>query len=62
MSGEIMSGFVSAMVGTNGFTATNVWGQLTELAPLIVSALTISVGVYFARKLIKGEGKAKVRI
>lgn len=62
MSGDAMSGFVTAITGTNGLTEATIWNQITNLAPLIVTVVSVSVGVYFAKKLIKGFGKAKVRM
>lgn len=58
-----MSGVIDALTNsTTGLTASNMFGVVTDVIPFVVLLIPISLGVYFLRKLIKGAGKAKVRI
>lgn len=57
-----MSGFISALTGTNGVTANSLWAVLTDLVPYLVIIIPVALGFYFVRKLIKGTAKAKVRM
>lgn len=69
MSGEStavaggMSAVISALTNSStGLTASTMFGVVADLVPFIVMIVPVSLGVYFLRKLIKGSGKAKVRI
>lgn len=58
-----MSAVISALTNsTTGLTASTMFGVVADLVPFIVMIVPVSLGVYFLRKLIKGSGKAKVRI
>lgn len=57
-----MDGFISALTGTNGISASSLWGVLTSLVPYLVVIIPVALGFYFVRKLIKGTAKAKVRM
>ena len=58
-----MSAVISAVTNsTTGLTAATLFGVGADLVPFIVLIVPVSLGVYFLRKLIKGSGKAKVRI
>jgi len=57
-----MSSFVTTITGSNGLTADAMWGQVSNAVPLIVGVATFSLGFYIVRKLIKGFGKAKIRL
>lgn len=47
---------------TTGLTADAFFSVVADLVPFIVVLVPVSLGVYFLRKLIKGAGKAKVRM
>ena len=55
-----MSEVISAL--TTGITAETIFGVVADIVPFIVTMVPIALGVYFLRKLIKGAGKAKVRM
>lgn len=58
-----MSAVISALTNSStGLTASTMFGVVADLVPFIVMIVPVSLGVYFLRKLIKGSGKAKVRI
>ena len=58
-----MSGVISALTNsTTGLTSSTMFGVVADLVPFIVMIVPVALGVYFLRKLIKGAGKAKVRI
>lgn len=58
-----MSAVISALTNSStGLTAANMFGVVADLVPFIVMIVPVALGVYFLRKLIKGAGKAKVRM
>lgn len=58
-----MSEVISALTNAStGLTASTMFGVVADLVPFIVMIVPVALGVYFLRKLIKGAGKAKVRI
>lgn len=58
-----MSSVISALTNSStGLTATTMFGVVADLVPFIVMIVPVALGVYFLRKLIKGAGKAKVRM
>lgn len=58
-----MSSVISALTNsTTGLTSSNFFGVVADLVPFIVMIVPVALGVYFLRKLIKGAGKAKVRM
>lgn len=58
-----MSDVISSLTNAStGITSGTMFGVVNDLVPFIVVMVPISLGVYFLRKLIKGAGKAKVRI
>lgn len=58
-----MSAVISALTNsTSGLTASTMFGVVADLVPFIVMIVPVALGVYFLRKLIKGAGKAKVRM
>ena len=58
-----MSGFISALTGTNGITASTFYGVLTDMVPFLVVIIPVSLGFYFIRKALKGAGnKAKLKV
>lgn len=58
-----MSSVISALTNsTTGLTDATFFTVVAELVPFIVMIVPVALGVYFLRKLIKGAGKAKVRM
>ena len=58
-----MSAVISALTNsTTGLSASTMFGVVADLVPFIVMIVPVALGVYFLRKLIKGAGKAKVRM
>lgn len=58
-----MSSVISALTNsTSGLSASTMFGVVADLVPFIVMIVPVALGVYFLRKLIKGAGKAKVRM
>lgn len=58
-----MESVITALTNSStGLTATTMFGVVADLVPFIVMIVPVALGVYFLRKLIKGAGKAKVRM
>ena len=58
-----MAAVISALTNsTTGLTASTMFGVVADLVPFIVMIVPVALGVYFLRKLVKGAGKAKVRM
>ena len=58
-----MESVISALTNAStGLTASTMFGVVADLVPFIVMIVPVALGVYFLRKLIKGAGKAKVRM
>lgn len=57
-----MSAVISALTGENGLTEAKFFAVVAELVPFLVMIIPVALGVYFLRKMIKGAGKAKVRM
>ena len=58
-----MAAVISALTNsTTGLSASTFFGVVADLVPFIVMIVPIALGVYFLRKLVKGSGKAKVRM
>lgn len=58
-----MESVISALTNsTTGLTASTFFTVVADLVPFIVMIVPVSLGVYFLRKLIRGSGKAKVKI
>ena len=55
-----MSAVITAL--TTGLTTEKFFSVVADLVPFIVVLVPVSLGVYFLRKLVKGTGKAKVRM
>lgn len=48
---------------TTSVNATTLWGAFEGVVPVLAVIVPVSLGLYFARKLIKGAGnKGKTRI
>lgn len=58
-----MDAVISALTNsTTGLTANTMFGVVADIVPFIVMIVPVALGVYFLRKLVKGAGKAKVRM
>lgn len=57
-----MASVITALTGTNGLTTATFFEVVADLVPFIVRIVPVALGVYFLRKLVKGAGKAKVRM
>lgn len=58
-----MTEVISALTNSStGLTASTMFGVVADLVPFIVMIVPVALGVYFLRKLVKGAGKAKVRM
>lgn len=58
-----MASVISALTNsTTGLSAATMFGVVADLVPFIVMIVPVALGVYFLRKLVKGAGKAKVRM
>lgn len=58
-----MSNVINALINSEtGLTEAKLFAVVTELVPYLVMIIPVALGVYFLRKLIKGTGKAKVRM
>lgn len=55
-----MEAVISAL--TTALTPDKFFAIVADLVPFIVVMIPVSLAVYFLRKLIKGAGKAKVRM
>lgn len=58
-----MQAVISALTNSStGLTSSTMFGVVADLVPFIVMIVPVALGVYFLRKLVKGAGKAKVRM
>lgn len=58
-----MAAVISALTNSStGLTASTFFGVVADLVPFIVMIVPVALGTYFLRKLVKGAGKAKVRM
>ena len=58
-----MSGFISALTGTNGLSASTFYQVLSDMVPWLLIAVPVALGFYFIRKAIKGLGnKGKLKM
>lgn len=57
-----MQAFITALTGTDGITAANLWSGVTAVAPIIVIGVLFAFGLRMVRKVVKGisNGKAKM--
>ena len=55
-----MAAVITAL--TTAVTSSTIFSVVADVMPFLAVIVPVSLGVYFLRKLIKGAGKAKVRI
>lgn len=54
-----MDALITAL--TTALTPTTLWATVADVAPLVAVLVLFSVGLGFARRAVKGAGKAKAR-
>lgn len=54
-----LSGFVTALTGADGITASNLWTAVTALAPIIVIGVLFAFAFRMAKKVVKGISRGK---
>lgn len=47
---------------TTSLSADTFFGVIVDIIPFLAIMVPVALGFYFLRKLIKGAGKAKVRV
>lgn len=58
-----MQAVVTALLdASTGLTAAKMFAILVDIVPVVVFLIPIALGIYFFRKLVKGAGKAKIRL
>ena len=63
MSGDSMSGFISALTNTStGITSSAMWTEATNAVPLIVAVVIFAFGYAIIRRVTKGASKGKFRM
>lgn len=64
MEGTVAAGSMESVITalTTQLTADKFFEVVADLVPFIVVLVPVALGVYFLRKLVKGAGKAKVRM
>lgn len=57
-----LQAFITALTGSDGITAANLWASVTAVAGLIVIGVLFAFGLRMVRKVVKGisNGKAKM--
>lgn len=55
-----MSGIITQL--TTGVTTSTIFGVVSEVMPFVITMIIVSLGFYVLRKVVKGAGKAKVRL
>lgn len=57
-----LSSFVTALTGTNGITADNLWAAVVAVAPIIIIGVLFAFALRMVKRVIKGisNGKAKM--
>lgn len=57
-----MSGFITALTGTDGVTSENLWTQITAAAGFMGAIVIFAFGYRVVKKMIKGVSKGKASI
>lgn len=60
MSGDSMSGFVTALA--EGVNSTAMWTEATYAVPLIIAVVVFAFGYNIIRRVTKGASKGKFRM
>lgn len=62
MSGDGMSGFVTAITATGKLTSDSMWTEATNAVDLIVAVAVFSFGFNIIRRVIKGAARGKLKM
>lgn len=57
-----MDAFVTALTGTNGITAANLWAAVTAVASIIVIGVLFAFAYRMVKKVLKGISKGKANM
>lgn len=57
-----MDAFVTALTGTNGITAANLWAAVTAVAGIITIGVLFAFGYRMVKKVVKGISKGKANM
>ena len=62
MSGDGMSGMITALTAQGGITSSSLWTEAAAAAPLIIGIFIFAFGYRIVRKLLKSGSKGKVNV
>lgn len=63
MSGDGMSGFITALTAAEGgLTSANMWGEASNAAILIAAVAIFAFGYRIVRRVTQGASKGKVKM
>lgn len=57
-----LAGFVTALTGADGITASNLWTAVTSVAPIIVIGVLFAFALRMVKKVIKGISRGKASL
>lgn len=61
MSGDGMSGMITALTANGAITSDTLWGEATSAAPLIITIFVFAFGYRIVKRLLNGGYKGKVK-
>lgn len=63
LTGEAVTGMKSVITAlTTSLTADTFFSTIVDIVPFLAVIVPVALGFYTLRKLVKGAGKAKVRM
>lgn len=63
LDAEAVTGMKAVITAlTTSLTADTFFGVIVDIIPFLAVIIPVALGFYMLRKLIKGAGKAKVRV
>ena len=57
-----MQAFITALTGTDGITAANLWAAVTACAGIIVIGVLFAFAYRMVKKVVKGISKGKANM
>lgn len=57
-----ISSFVTALTGSNGITADNLWSAVVAVAPIIVIGVLFAFALRMVKRVIKGISNGKQKM
>lgn len=57
-----MTSFITALTGTDGISAANLWGAVTAVGSVIVTAVLFTFAYRMIRKVLKGIARGKTNM